>query len=70
MKKVNIYTHFDNTKTVIAQIIPREDHTISKRTFNKLLKKRTIGGITGVYSDAPYPIRVVDDYGRQLYVII
>ena len=68
MKKVNIYTYYDNTNTVIAQIIPREDHTITKRTFDKLLKKRTVGGLAGIYSDAPYDIYVVDG-SREIYVI-
>lgn len=63
MKKINVYTRYDNTNTVIAQIIPREDHTITKRTYNKLLKKRTIGGIAGVYTDAPYEIYVIDNWG-------
>lgn len=68
MKKVNIYTQYDNTNTVIAQIIPREDHTITKRTFDKLLKKRTVGGLAGIYSDASYDIIVVDGT-REIYVI-
>lgn len=64
MKKVNIYTHYDDTKTVIAHVIPNEKHEISERRYKELLKQRTVGGNAGIYSDAGYDIEVVDKYGN------
>ena len=58
-KTYNVYTHYDTQKRVIARIRPKRDECgwlyISKRTYNKLMKERVIGGIAGVYHDA-------DDY--------
>ena len=58
MKKVNVYTHYDDSKKVIAKIIPNEKHEISERTYKNLLKKRTVGGIAGIYTDADFEIYV------------
>ena len=62
---VNVYTYYDNDKNVIARIIPRDDHTISEKTYNKLLKKRTVGGLAGIYTDAEFDVDVVDDDGYK-----
>ena len=63
MKKYNVYTHYDSNKKIIARIIPNEKHEISKRTYNDLLEKRTVGGDAGIYTDAPFEIEVVDKNG-------
>lgn len=69
MKKINVYTHYDDTKTIIGHIIPRENHTISERTYRNLLKKRTVGGIAGIYTDSEYEIKVVNNDGYVVTMI-
>lgn len=69
MKKINVYTHYDNSKTVIARIIPREDRTIAERTYKNLLTKRTVGGIAGIYTDADFEIKVADKDGNVIAII-
>jgi hypothetical protein len=64
MKKYAVYTHYDSNKSVIGYIIPQFDNGIAfitQRTYNKLLKKRTIGGNAGIYSDYPGEIRITND---------
>lgn len=64
MKKYAVYTHYDSSKTVIGYIIPLIDNGtafITQRTYNALLKKRTIGGNAGIYSDYPGEIRISND---------
>lgn len=69
MKKINVFTHYDSTKTIIGTIRPRDDRTISARTYNKLLKKRMIGGIAGIYTDADFEIKVVNNNGDVVTII-
>ena len=69
MKKINVYTHYDNSKTVIANIIPRSDRSITERTYKNLLTKRTVGGIAGIYTDADFEIKVVDKDSNVIAVI-
>lgn len=64
MKKYAVYTHYDNNKSVIGYIIPQFDNGIAfitQRTYNKLLKKRTVGGTAGIYSDYPGEIRITNN---------
>ena len=64
MKKYAVYTHYDSSKTVIGYIIPLIDNGtafITQRTYNALLKKRTVGGNAGIYSDYPGEIRISND---------
>ena len=64
MKKYAVYTHYDSNKSVIGYIIPQFDNGIAfitQRTYNKLLKKRTIGGNAGIYSDYPGEIRITNN---------
>lgn len=64
MKKYAVYTHYDDSKTVIGYIIPLIDNGtafITQRTYNALLKKRTIGGNAGIYSDYPGEICISND---------
>lgn len=69
MAKYNVYTHYDNNKTPIAKIIPNEKHEISEQTYRNLLKKRTIGGTAGIYTDAPFEINVRGKHGQIITVI-
>ncbi len=66
---VNVYTHYDSNKTVIAKIRPHtktvyrfdgsEDiFYISSRTYNRLLSLRTIGGCAGIYTDCGHEIYI------------
>ena len=64
MKKYAVYTHYDDNKTIIGYIIPQFDGEIAfitKRTYDELLKKRTIGGNAGIYSDYPGEIRITNN---------
>lgn len=64
MKKYAVYTHYDSNKSVIGYIIPQFDNGIAfitQRTYNNLLKKRTIGGNAGIYSDYPGEIRITNN---------
>lgn len=66
MKKINVYTHYDSNKKVIAQIKPHIMHPdgyyyISRRTYNRLLNLRTVGGNTGIYTDSSTMIAVYDE---------
>ncbi len=64
MKKYAVYTHYDSNKTVIGYIVPLFDNGtafITQRTYNALLKKRTVGGTAGIYSDYPGEIRISND---------
>lgn len=63
MSTFNVYTYYDETKTIIARIRPFNGNQISLRTYNNLLKKRTIGGCAGVYTDAGFDIDVVNNNG-------
>lgn len=69
MKKINVYTHYNQSKTIIAKIIPRDNGTISKKTYTSLLKKRTVGGIAGIYTDSEKEIKVVDKDGNIITTI-
>lgn len=60
MKRVNVYSFYDNTKRVIARIIPNEKHEISERTYKRIVKKALNGA--GVYTDAGYEIYVKSKY--------
>lgn len=69
MAKINVYTHYDNNKTPIAKIIPNKNHEISEQTYKRLLSKRTVGGIAGIYTDAPFEIIVRGKQGQIITVI-
>lgn len=62
----NVYNYYDDNKTVIARVRPNERHEISKETYNKLMKKRTVGGDAGIYTDAPFDIKVIDRNGYEV----
>lgn len=64
MKKYAVYTHYDSNKNVIGYIIPQFDNGIAfitQRTYNALLRKRTVGGNAGIYSDYPGEIRITNN---------
>ena len=64
MKKYAVYTHYDSNKAVIGYIIPQFDNGIAfitQRTYNALLRKRTVGGNAGIYSDYPGEIRITNN---------
>lgn len=68
MKKLNIYNHYDDTKTVIGKIIPNQDvfgrgKYITERTYKRLLKNRVVGGEAGIYADSMEEILVVNPHG-------
>ena len=57
----NVYTAYDTNKRVIARIRPRKvgnHYEITARTYNRLLRLRTVGGDAGVYAAAPFEILV------------
>lgn len=54
MQTYNVYTHYDDNKRVIGRIKPNENHEISERTYQRLLKNRAVGGHAGIYTDAPF----------------
>ena len=54
----NVYTAYDTNKRVIARIRPNDNHEISYATYLRLLRRRTVGGCAGVYTDAPFEILV------------
>lgn len=65
----NVYTYYDTNKTVIARIRPNIDHStgrkyITRRTYNRLMKLRTIGGEAGIYTDNPCWIFVLNNNGE------
>lgn len=66
---VNVFTAYDETKTVIARIRPDEHHRISERTYKRILKERTIGGCAGIYTDADFEIDVIGKYGQVVAFI-
>lgn len=69
MKLVNVYNHYDETKTVIARVrVDETNPTISQRTYNSLLKKRTVGGDAGIYT-ANGNVTVLDKYGNPQFTI-
>lgn len=58
----NVYTAYDTNKRVIAQIRPRKvgnHYEITTRTYNRLLRLRTVGGCAGVYTNAPLDIHIM-----------
>lgn len=65
MKKYAVYTHYDDSKTIIGYIVPNiaTDGTayITQCTYNRLMQARTIGGTAGIYSDYPDNIRVTNN---------
>ena len=54
----NVYTAYDINKRVIAQIRPNGNYEISYATYLRLLRRRTVGGCAGVYTNAPFEILV------------
>ena len=56
MKMVNVYSYYDESKRVIARIIPSEKHEISERTYKRISKKALKGA--SIYTDAGYEIYV------------
>lgn len=54
----NVYTAYDTNKRVIARIRPNDNHEISYATYLRLLRRRTVGGCAGVYTNAPFEILV------------
>lgn len=68
MKKVNVYTCYDQNKTIIGKIIP-QNGKITKATYNRLLRNRTIGGDAGIYTDSEEDIMVVDKDGNHLFYL-
>lgn len=67
MKKYNIYTYYDTNKTIIGKIIPNVDSNgdlwITTKTYNKLLRCRTIGGDAGIYAEGHPEISVYNSVG-------
>ena len=63
-----VFTHYDSNKTVIGTIRPNNG-TISERTYKNLLKKRTVGGDAGIYTDSETEIRVIDKNGYVIATI-
>lgn len=64
---VNVYTEYDQNGTIIGRIRPHYNmhygYWISLQIYKRLLTKRTIGGIAGIYADHSLitgPILVVD----------
>lgn len=67
MKKINVYTHYDNTKTVIAHIIPfmvDGKMCITQQTYNRCFRKRIIGGDAGIYHHETEFIFIVDKHNN------
>lgn len=66
---VNVYTCYDDTKTIIGKIRVYNDRRISENVYKKLLKNRTIGGDAGIYTDAGFDINVINKNGDHITII-
>lgn len=71
LKKINVYTHYDNNNTVIARIVPFEYHglpCITERTYRNLLSKTTISG-AGIYTNATQILNTCQPHD-QIYIYV